>query len=82
MLKRYRMKNAATYRKADALRKREYGKVLKAKSPLANENRLKIQLEEKRIYREKPRKQKEENPTSSLSFTCASTRKKLVLKKL
>ena len=43
----YRMKNAETYRKADALRKREYRKVLKAKNPLANENRLKIQRERK-----------------------------------
>ena len=32
--RRYRMKNADTYRKADALRKREYRKVLKAKKPI------------------------------------------------
>ena len=78
----YRMKNAETYRKADALRKREYRKVLKAKSLLANENRLKIQREKKKIHREKPTKQNKENPTSSSSFTCASTRKKVVSKKL
>ena len=35
------MKNDETYRKADVLRRREYRKVLKAKSPLANENRFK-----------------------------------------
>ena len=51
--RRYRMKNAETYRKADALRKREYRKVLKAKYPLANENRLKIQREKKRIKKTK-----------------------------
>ena len=51
--RRYGMKNAETYRKADVLREREYQKVLKAKNPLANENRLKIQREKKRIYREK-----------------------------
>ena len=50
--RRYRMKNAETHRKADVLREREYHKVLKAKNPLANENRLKIQRE-KKIYREK-----------------------------
>ena len=70
------MKNAETYRKADALRKREYRKVLNAKNPLANETRLKIQREKKWIYREKSRKQNKENPTLSSSFTCASTRKR------
>ena len=73
--RRYRIKNAETYRKVDALRKREYRKALKAKNPLANENRLKIQREKKRIYHEKSRKQNKKNPTSSSSFTCASTRK-------
>ena len=72
--RRYRMKNTETYRKANTLKKREYRKVLKAKNPLANENRLKIQREKKIIYREKSRKQNKENPTSSSSFTCASTR--------
>ena len=45
--RRCRMKNAETYRKAGALRKREYRKVLNAKNPLANETRLKIQREKK-----------------------------------
>ena len=69
------MKNDETYRKTDSLRKRECCKVLKAKNPLANKNRLKIQQEIKRIYREKSRKQNKENPTSTPSFTCVSTRK-------
>ena len=45
--RRYLMKNAETYRKAEALRKREYRKVLKGKNPLTNENRSKIQLKER-----------------------------------
>ena len=78
--RRYRMKNAETYRKADALKKRACRKVLKAKNPLVHENHLKIQREKKRIYREKSRKQNKENPTSSSSFTCASTRKRSLKK--
>ena len=73
--RRYRMKNGETYRKPDALRKRESREVLKAKNPLANESRLKIQWEKKLIYREKSRTQSKENSTSSSSFKCASTRK-------
>ena len=73
--------NAETYRKADALRKREYRKILKAKNPLANENRLKIDWEKEIIYCEKSRKQNKENPTSSSSFTCTQ-RGNVVLKKL
>ena len=42
---------------------------------MANESRLKIQREKKRIYHEKSRKQNKENPTSLSSFTCASSRK-------
>ena len=76
----YRMKNAETYRKADALRKREYRKVSKAKNPLANENRLKLQREKKRIYDEKSRKQNKENPTSPSSFRCPATRKRSLKK--
>ena len=80
--RRYRMKNAETYRKADALKKRACRKVLKAKNPLVHENHLKIQREKKRIYREKSRKQNKENPTLSSSFTCVSTRKRTSLKKV
>ena len=78
--RRYPMRNSEAYRKADALRKRECRKVLKAKNPLANENRLKIQREKETIYREKSRKQNKENPTSSLSFTFVSTRKRSLKK--
>ena len=75
--RRYRMKKAETYRKADVLTKREYRK---AKNPLTNANRLKIQREKKRVYSEKSRKQNKENPTSSSSFTGASTRKRSIKK--
>ena len=78
--RRYQTKNTESYRKAEDLRKREYRKVLKAKNPLANENSLKIKREKKRIYRKKSRKQNKENPTSSSSFTCASTRKRSLKK--
>ena len=75
--RRYQIKKAETYRKADVLTKREYRK---AKNPLTNENRLKIQREKKRVYREKSRKQNKENPTSPPSFTGASTRKRSIKK--